>query len=193
MNTSNHREVEKKFTIVGLLLDDVYEIIMNYLPASLIKGYINPCETTDFYWKAPENSEIQFVRLRDSWGIGSDGFSRQLQEITVKAKDNNNNVDRLELNLGIKEPKEAKMILNLLFGPSYSIKKEEIVLFIREVGASSEVVISLAQVNNKAPIYLEIEAKNEEIIDLYVAKLEKKFKFKQEMKSMYEIYIESKL
>ena len=91
---SNNREVEKKFIIRGLLLDDINEILMNFIPKTTIERFINPCATTDFYWKIPINHELntggiqaQFVRLRDSWGVGSDGFSRQLKEITVKAKD----------------------------------------------------------------------------------------------------------
>jgi len=196
MNNEN-REVEKKFIIRGLLLDDINEILMNFIPKTTIERYINPCTTTDFYWKVPVNSELntggiqaQFVRLRDSWGVGSDGFSRQLKEITIKAKDKDTNVDRLELNIAIDDVAKAKMFLNLVLGPSKSIQKEECVIFIKEMGANGLVVISLAQIKGEQQVYLEIEGQSEEVINLYVTKLQKKLEFFQEEKSLYEIYIE---
>lgn len=180
----NNREIEVKYILRDLSLDDVHQQLKDFYKKSL-KRSLDTCGTRDFYWKAPKGSQVQIIRLRDSWGFGNDGFSRNLKERTIKVKDQATNLNRLEINEKIEDCESAYQVNSLLFGaPLGHVYKDERVIFTED-----GMVISLAQVNQEPFIYLEVEGPTQSQVSEHCETLERLFSMQRENRSLYEIYI----
>lgn len=180
-NSGNSREIEKKWKLQGETLGSVSKALLNSCGYHEVKlDLILDCQTSDYYWSLGQD---RFLRLRDSWGLTSDGFSRVLKEVTLKKKDRGSNVDRLEYNLGISDSQTAYKIYTEVHGePVGEITKKEFIVFTRD-GA----IISVAEI--EGDLYLEVEAKNESQVDQYAHFLLQPFKYSWEERSLFEIYI----
>lgn len=139
------------------------------------------CSTMDYYWKVGEGKTL---RLRDSWGHTDDGFSRSLKEVTLKSKDKGNNLDRLELNLGVLDSQTAFSLLNHVHGKPIGVihKDNEYVIFTKD-----QAVISIADVDGE--LYLEVEGENFHHVNEYVTMIEREVTLVPETRSLFEIYV----
>lgn len=179
----NHtREIEAKFKIVGWTLEDLFKDIMGIGFVDHVKSLV-VCNTKDVYFPAPGGVDI--IRLRDSWGLDNEGFSKQLKEITVKVKDQGNNFNRLEENIKIDDSSPAFRSLSLVFGdPVVTLEKREKVIW-----TSDGMVISIASVNHSKYLYLEIEGPSEELVRDYSNYFNAVYLMTREDKSLLEIHL----
>ena len=116
--------------------------------------------------------------------MGSDGFSKQLREITVKSKDQRTNFNRAEENIPINDCVSAYRALSLLFGtPILELHKDEEVFW-----TTDGMIISIASVNNQPKFFLEIEGPTEELVLKYSKLLEDCFDLVKEPRSLLEIF-----
>lgn len=176
------REIEQKFYVDGV---DYTELCRRVDLALGFNGILLTtslhCSTMDYYWRI---SDGKTLRLRDSWGHTDDGFSRSLKEVTLKSKDKGNNLDRLELNLGVLDSQTAYSILESIHGkPVGRINKDkEYVVFTRD-GA----VISVALVNDE--LFLEVEGESFLHVNQYVGLIQQEVTLQPETRSLFEIFI----
>lgn len=183
----NNREIEVKYAVDGDTLSNIgwgfEELASRIKSLSFLKisKSLDHCYTRDYYFFAADELT---VRLRDSWGMGGDGFSRQLKEITIKKKDKGNNFNRIEENVSIDDCATAHRALSLVFGlPYLTLSKKEEVYW-----TPDGLVISLAQVNDSSTIYLEIEGPSEEVVLNMCQQFEQIFDMKKETRSLLEIF-----
>ena len=163
MNSENNRELERKFRILKPSKEDVEKNIKKHLALADCVGLpdcqtlkTSQCRTLDHYFPMPGGNRT--LRLRDSWGTNSLGYSEQLQEITLKINDKATIEDRFELNFtfNTKDLKDAHKLLTLLQGkPTLIIDKTETIFFLKD-----KTVISLSHIANDSALYLEIESAN---------------------------------
>lgn len=181
MDNSVNREIELKFRIKGWTLDSLYKDIIGQSFINLNKA-LSTCETRDFYFPCPTG--FQMLRLRDSIGTDELGFSKQLQEFTVKRKDTGSNFNRLETNVRLYDVKPMYETLELLFGePTTTLHKDERVIFTED-----KMVISLAIVEDETDIFLEIEGPSEDSVNKYVRLFEIWYDMYPELNSLIEIF-----
>lgn len=184
MNSSG-REIEAKYTIDAPSLGWTLDILgkrVESLPFLLINRSIHDCFTQDFYF--PAHKSVSNIRLRDSYGIDNNGFSKQLKEITVKSKDQGNNFNRIEENINIDDCLPAHRALSLLFGTPQTVLNKEEQVFWTDDG----MIISIATVNDYDQLFLEIEGPTEELVLKYCTLFENVFDMKKETRSMLEIF-----
>lgn len=180
MNGKN-REIERKFRVKGWEIAALYT---NLLERAFIKlkSALPECTTRDYYF--PKPSGLQMVRLRDSYGTDDSGFSKQLQELTVKQKDQGTNFNRLEINNPLENCKSMYDTLSLLFGAPYlTLHKKECVIF-----TDDAMVISLAHVEFETDVFLEVEGPSEDLVNDYVRRLELWYEMTPESRSLVEIF-----
>lgn len=186
MNNSS-REIEIKFELIDYSLEDAYHKIISWPLLGNVTKELVECKTQDIYFKS--EGSVDIVRLRDSYGMGNDGFSRNLKEITVKKKDKNTNFNRFEENLKIDNSASAFNILHACFGnPILTLDKEEMVIW-TETG----LIISLAYVGQEGistELWLEVEGPTEELVKNCAEKLSTLFlgSIRLEPKNLLELY-----
>jgi len=178
---TNGREIELKFRIHGWTLDKLYYDILQQ-PFIKLERALATCKTRDYYFPCPK--DLQMLRLRDSYGTDELGFSKQLQELTVKRKDTGSNFNRLETNVELKSCKSMYQALELLYGEPYvTIHKDERVIFTQD-----GMIISLAIVEDDPDIFLEVEGPTEDKVNQYVRVLEIWYNMLPELRSLIEIF-----
>jgi len=185
--SKNNREIELKYIVDVSNLNWPMATVgarIRSMPGVNVESYIDRCSTVDHYFNAPNKS---IVRLRESLGVLNTSYRpathKHLKEITIKQKDKGNNFDRIEENVAIDNPEIAMRALELLFGyPVVTIYKKEEVFFLE-----GGVVISLAEINGKPEIYLEIEGPTEASVLAMALHFESTFTLKRETRSLFEI------
>lgn len=181
MNNS-YREIERKFTMEQDL-DVAFSLLKDYFKFVKIERTVS-CITKDFYWRKLPNGAI--VRLRDSWGEDSQGFSTNLKEITTKIQDKGSNFNRSEKNLQhYDSPTALSLLTDILDKPNVLLIKDERIIFLEE-----GVVVSLARVESNNFLYLEVEGVSEITVNFISYQIEKIFEVKSENRSLYEIYVD---
>lgn len=186
------REIEKKYLIHGHTLDSLSNLISGTLAGLTQDTFtvITGCRTKDTYWTVPALSSLQFIRTRDSVGESTSGEYHILKEITVKAKDQGNNLNRLELNLAIKNVKLANQLLTLLLGTEAVgvISKTEHIWFVHNTGVQGEIVLSVCLIGKD--LFLEVEGPTEEIVEEYSELVTRHLgSFTLESQNLFERYI----
>lgn len=177
----NNREIEAKYVIQGMSMPHLEYLILSAVE-DLFRDELVECKTMDIYFQASEGTSI---RLRDSHGIGDNGFSRQLREFTVKKKDQGNNFNRIEENVAISDCAAMYEALKLVHGdPVLILHKEEVVIWTKD-----GMIFSMARVSKESDkIYFEIEGPTEELVNRYCDKFSQFLTMERETRSLFEIY-----
>lgn len=185
MNLKN-RELEKKFEVLTPTYTELSGKLVNFyhvekkVPA---KRVLVDCGTIDRYWEVP--GRANFVRIRNSAGKWLSGAPQILREVTVKEKDQGDNLDRMEINGDIKSVQKFQQIFNAALGPSLgAVKKEEVVVFLE-----NGVVVSLSLSLQDGKVYLEVEGPELEGIEAELRRLRPLCTWKREPRSLFEIYV----
>lgn len=182
-NTPDNREKERKYRVNGLEYWETPGRLCDVVGERAISHTVD-CKTNDWYWKI--GAAPQFVRLRDSWGMTPEGFSRQLLEITAKEKDLGNNWNRKEINTGVTRAQDAYKLLEMMAGaPLGKIHKIEWVAW-----GKDGVIFSVSQVHGT--VFLEVEHEDEDVVRRYATLLESRMDLTPEPRSFFELYIEGK-
>ena len=190
-----HREIESKWWAKEDYVTTSAIIIEHYLymrSTSHDLGHISERDilhavTKDEYWRVPGKG--QFLRLRNSRGEFLDGRKQTLKEITVKAKDKDSNLDRLEINVEVEKIMDTRELLNTVLGskPIGVINKREAIVF-----AGKGVVVSVCEMTD-GKVLVEVEGPSIAEIQLHERPLRRKLELVRETASLFELYIEPKL
>jgi adenylate cyclase class IV len=105
----------------------------------------------DLYWSAPKGSVGDFVRLRRNSNASSHG------QLTLKATDRGDTLDRVEIDLEVDDYKQARELMLALHGkPLAEVSKKYHVFFLE----NPDTTISVYQVKDDDRVFVEIEARN---------------------------------
>lgn len=103
---SRNREIESKWLVKDTTLEVVRKELEEILGDTVVKSVLGT--STDTYWIPGPDAEAQFVRLRER--------DDDVRQITVKARDKDSNINRLEVDVNaISEKTTIKRLLNALF------------------------------------------------------------------------------
>lgn len=140
---NKNREIEVKILLEGV----DYLTTSNFLHALFKSRATQEIVglSSDTYWKSPEGSDADFVRLRHR----EDGA-----QMTVKSTDMQSNLNRLEIDVNIPNHSQAIELLNTLLGqPEGVVKKDYYVAFIGE-----HMNITAYKVEGSNKVFIEVEA-----------------------------------
>lgn len=172
------REIEKKY----LVPDGNYEDTVALVKSSLNKwDKLIENGSNDFYWKVPVGLIGDFIRLRY--------LPEGKGQLTVKHADKETNVNRVEIDVVVENPDEAKKFLVHVMGePIGKLYKEYTVFFIKDEFTT----ISVYRVRGDKRIFLEVEAKTVAHVDKLSKTLNKAIPLDQQEKSLYQIFFGDK-
>lgn len=142
----------------------------------------------DTYWKAPEDSNADFVRLRILDEPDSKGNTSQ---ITLKSSDRGNNVNRVEVDLGISDTAQGNTLLTMMLGdPQGQVTKRYTVYFLED----EHTTVSVYKVVRDKRIFVEVEGKSMKSVKQITRDLlEVGLEFDGRCKgSLYNMFVEKK-
>lgn len=144
-----NREIEIKMLAVGIkTLDTMVSRVEKALKSETQEVLIG--NAGDLYWKAPRSGDADFVRLRRMSNASNEG------QITLKATDRGDNVDRVEIDLHIDDYKQAKTLMLTLHGdPMASVIKKYHVYFLE----NQDTTVSVYQIRDDDRVFVEVEAR----------------------------------
>lgn len=173
-----NREIEKKFVTPNTTLDTATSQIKGIIE---YKSEISEA-SRDLYWQSPEAGKVDFIRLR----YFPDGSG----QLTIKHSDRGSNVNRVEIDVVVKDPDQAKKFLEYLYGDATgSIFKHYNVLFLDD---DDHTTISIYRVRGDQRIFVEVEAKTQAKVDQLQRSIEKVMTLEHQTKSLYQLFVESK-
>jgi adenylate cyclase class IV len=144
-----NREIEIKLRVEGAKsIDQVSAKFGQFLDLNNAKVRVIENKSSDIYFKSPENSKADFVRVR----YNPNGLS----EMTVKSQDKGNNFDRVEIDLKILSAEQGIALLTRLLGkPAGKITKRYRIYFLDH----NDTNISIYQISGDKSVFIEIEAR----------------------------------
>jgi adenylate cyclase class IV len=138
----------------------------------------------DLYWKAPKTSHGDFVRLRRNSNTENQG------QITLKATDKGDNVDRVEIDLEIDDYKQAKVLMLALHGePLATVTKKYHVFFLE----NRDTTISVYQIKDDDRVFVEVEARTTKRVRQLVEALNDNLtEYEWIQSSVYNMFVQQK-
>lgn len=177
----NNREIEVKMLVVHSNFLSVERMLDAHLQDwdSKISG-----KSKDVYWKAPRNADANFVRVR---------FLPETKsgQLTLKHCDKETNVNRLEIDVDVKDPTQTVKLFTQLMGESTGvITKQYTVYFLDE----EDTTISLYKVIGDSQLFIEVEARTATKVDKLVSDLKERFPVDLTSinKSLFDLFIKNK-
>lgn len=103
-----HREIESKLLVKDASLEDCNRVLARLLDSRKTKMIFG--SSVDTYWPLPSEVKGQFIRMRERDGI---------RQITVKAEDRGNHLNRVEIDIDSTSPvKDIVALMNAAHGRS---------------------------------------------------------------------------
>ena len=175
-----NREIEKKFIVADSKLS-FKEVC--YLARYAIVDWEEQVSgrSKDLYWKSHDPVAADFIRLR----YMPDGSG----ELTLKRADQGSNVNRIEIDVVVPEPKQTGKFLKQLFGdPLGDIHKDYFILRLDE----EDTTVSVYKIKGRSHVFIEVEARTLAKVDGLAKRLSTRIKMNQEKRSLYELFFRSK-
>jgi adenylate cyclase class IV len=133
----------------------------------------------DEFWRPIKGMKVDFARLRT--------HPNGKCQVTVKFADRGSNVNRVEIDMEVKDPKTGRAFLTQMLGPA--AKKVVKTYFVYFFG-NKDTNISVYQVKGYRTLYIEAEAKTEKRMLTMVSLLnELPWNIKREYRSLYQIHV----
>jgi CYTH domain-containing protein len=176
MSRNSFREIEKKYVLSGLRSQGAADKLLRRTLPHLIESEVAGLSLDKFY--AHPTSSNAFIRTR----ILDNGTA----ELTVKAKDKGDNVDRLEVNCLAMKQREAVAFAEAALGkPLFELTKSYTVFFLPNNANVSTYIVS-----GDERLFLEIEAPTLKQVDDLAQTLSSVvgFVMEQEPRSLFEIF-----
>lgn len=181
-----NRELEVKLDLVdgqgyAATCAFVESVVQKLSPVYTVTDDMVIGNATDLYWNAPRAGIGDFVRLRQT----SKGA-----QITLKATDKGNNVDRVEIDLEVDDYKQAKALMFALHGdPKAKVTKAYQVYFLE----NNHTNISVYQVQKDKRVFVEVEATSrkrlKQIIRALMADSDPKWSWNWIRSSIYDMFV----
>lgn len=171
-----NREIEKKFVCNGKTLDQVASILRKILPdwERMIHN-----ASRDYYWKTPKGLKADFVRLRC--------MPDKSAQLTLKHTDQGSTLNRIEIDVELDSPNQAKAFMEQLVGPpDGSIYKEYYAFFLDRQDTN----ISAYRVRGDKRVFLEVEARSVERLEKALALIGTALEMTPEPRSLFQVFID---
>jgi adenylate cyclase class IV len=170
-----NREIEKKFVVTGTTyaktveyLEEIFDFDRKIVDAS-----------KDYYWHASPTMKGDFARLR--YMPGKDGGG----QMTIKHADRESNLNRVEIDVQVDNPDQAKKFLVQMLGePCGSIYKKYHVLFLGD----EHTTVSVYSVRGDPRVFVELEATSVSKLEALQKKIGTALAMEQESRSLYQIF-----
>ena len=178
-----NREIEIKLEVVGLSLSEVNKQLSELYSKQKTRMVFG--KSSDTYWHLPSEAGADFARMREL----EDGRT----QMTVKAQDKGNAIDRLEIDVDTftAPSRVAKLMRGMLGKPAAKIEKQYYVYWIDD---NDHTTISCYTVNsNEDKVYIEVESTSKNhVLTLEAQVLDKisdKATIKRAEGSLYQMYV----
>jgi hypothetical protein len=176
-----NREKEIKLRVDGTtsrtLVDKlVQEMFKDHIERSILAS------SKDVYWGLPSKNN-KFIRVRYMAGENGKG------QMTIKDRDKGIVSDRIEIDVSVDSADQCVLALTAALGrPHGVIHKTYSVLFLDE---EKETNISVYKVTGDDRVFVEVEARRNDIVEKIVRRIEKELPFKTERstESLFDIFI----
>jgi len=170
-----NREIEKKFVVENAnyaktieLLEGIFDYDRKLVDAS-----------KDYYWHPQGGMKASFARLR----YMPDGSG----QMTIKYADRDSNLNRVEIDVKIDEPGQAKKFMTQLLGdPCGSIYKKYHVLFLGD--EHTTISVYAVRGDKESRVFVEAEATSVSKLEALEKKIGDSLILKHEPRSLYEIF-----
>lgn len=176
-----NREIEVKALVEGVTsMNQLDALVLPFMTETYPEHEILIGKSFDLYWHPPKGSIADFVRLRRT--------SDDRAQITLKAQDKGDNVNRVEIDLEVHDYKQALALLKVLFGEPEKLSKKYIVYFLED----EHTTVSLYQVTGDPNLFIETEAKTKTRVKELIRQMMKAFPgltFYMIDKSLYKMFI----
>lgn len=138
---------------------------------------------TDIYWQAPEDSDADFIRLRELDNTDDKGCNSQ---ITLKYSDKGGNINRVEIDVPIGDKaKGAKLLTYLLGDPLGTITKDYVVYFLDD----EHTTVSVYQVIKDKRVFVEVEAKTMQRVRQIIDLISGQYEYERVQQSLFELFV----
>jgi adenylate cyclase class IV len=171
-----NREIEKKYVVADS--KHTFKKVCDLVDA-LFKNTIfsEKGSSKDFYWHSPRPSAADFIRLRNM----PDGTG----QLTLKRADRGSNINRIEIDVEIPNPKQTHKFLNQLLGrPVGTIHKDYSALFID----NNETSVSVYKIKGNPKVFIEIEARSLSLVNKISKQISSVIEMRQEKRSLYQLF-----
>lgn len=180
------REIEIKLEVQGLSFQEVNQALSSLYSSGMDRMVYG--KSSDTYWHLPSSVGADFARMREL----EDGRT----QITVKAKDRGNAIDRMEIDVETftAPSRVARLLKSMLGKPGGKIEKQYYVYWIDD---DQHTTISCYIVDqDPGKVFIEVESTNEsQVLTLEAQVLEvlaDKAKVGRAAGSLYDMYISDK-
>jgi hypothetical protein len=178
------REIEVKIDVEGAAsLKQLYDRFSEFVEEIHSDYDLLIGKSYDEYWSTPKASVANFARLRRT----TDGKA----QLTVKAQDKGDNIDRVEIDVEVEDYKTAKKFMEAIFGAGEKLSKRYYVFFLE----NDDTTISLYQITKDPSIFIEVEARTKSRVKVLINRIIERFpdlKLSMIDKSLFQMYIEGK-
>jgi phosphoribosylformylglycinamidine (FGAM) synthase PurS component len=152
------REIEIKLAVDGINYSKLHDLITAVFADDICRTVEG--NSFDIYYAPVDGAKAQFVRLRDNGRGGA--------TMTCKSVDKVNNIDRIEIDIDVKNHRTAKTFLDLVCGqPLGFVGKKYHVFF---TGQNHD-NISIYEMAKTKQIFIEIECSTIDGVDQIFKKL----------------------
>lgn len=175
-----NREKEVKLKVIGTNnRAHVDKLIQELFREEIERSILD--RSKDVYWGL--NTRGKFIRVR--YMAGEDGRG----QMTIKDRDKGIVSDRIEIDVHVDSADQCVLALSSALGPNHGvIDKTYSVLFLDE---QTDTNISVYKVTGDDRVFVEVEARRNDVVEKIVRKLEKGLPFKLERSphSLFDIFI----
>jgi len=185
-----NREIELKLLVEGFdkmqpvekaiapLMDEINRAKQPHRPT------IYGC-AADTYWESPEESSADFVRLRV---LDEPDIHGNMAQITLKSSDKGNNVNRIEVDLGVSDHSQANKLLTVMLGdPLGQVTKRYTVFFLED----EHTTVSVYRIMRDKRVFVEVEGTSLRRVKEITKHLQEKggLRFKRIPQSLFDMFV----
>lgn len=139
---------------------------------------------TDIYWAAPDDSEADFVRVRELDDADENGLMHQM---TLKYSDKGSNINRVEVDVPIGNKTRAEKFLTYLLGdPLGQVTKDYTVHFLED----EHTTISVYQIIKDPRVFVEVEGKSLRRVKELITQISGMFEYVRVQQSLFQMFVE---
>lgn len=173
-----NREIEKKYVIADQTktYNQVLTLFNTFFLEEadlVIKG-----AGRDDYWHPMDPSKADFIRVRPM----PDGSC----QLTIKYTDKGSTLDRVEIDVPIKEPAQAHAFMSQLAGPMAGGIFKKYTVFMMDQKDTS---ISLYKITGDSRVFVEIEARSVGKVDKLYRAVNEIISITHEPRSLYQLFL----
>ena len=175
-----NREIEKKYVVANsrLTFKKVCDLVEGLFEKA---SFLEKGSSKDFYWHSPRPSAADFISLRN--------MPNGTGQLTLKRADRGSNINRIEIDVEVQDPKQTRKFLAQLLGsPIGTIHKDYSALFIDDHDTN----VSVYKIKGNPKVFIEIEARSLSLVNKISKLISSVIEMRQEKRSLYQLFFKEK-